>query len=320
MKNIDIADIKKIELPETKIDAVIETLKQIVDDSQICKNEPMKNHTTFRIGGCADVMIFPKSEKEIIQIIELAKIAEIEYTVIGNGSNMLVTDKGIRGIVIKIADNLSEAEIQDNIVYAQSGIRLTALSRKILEAELSGFEFASGIPGTVGGGVFMNAGAYDSEMKNIVTKVRVIDRDGEIKEIAREDMEFGYRNSIFMKKDYIILAVWFELKPEKRETIKLKIDDFTEKRTTKQPISEFSAGSTFKRPQGHYAGKLIEESGLRGYSTGDAKVSEKHCGFVINKGNSTCKEMIDFIEEVKTKVYENTGIKLEEEIKIIGEK
>ncbi|MGB5823736.1 MAG: UDP-N-acetylmuramate dehydrogenase [Proteocatella sp.] len=313
-------DLDEIKLTADKMKLVIDELKKVVNDNQICENELMKNHTTFRIGGCADIMIFPNTEKEIIEIIELAKKHEIQYTVVGNGSNILVTDKGIRGIVIKIADNFSKSEIKDNIAYAESGIRLTALSRKIMESELSGFEFASGIPGTVGGGVFMNAGAYDSEMKNIVKKVRVIDKSGKIKEIARDDMEFGYRKSIFMKKDYIILSVWFELEPGKKEEIKSKTDDFTNRRTTKQPISEYSAGSTFKRPEGNFAGRLIEESGLRGYSTGDAKVSEKHCGFVINKGNSTYKEMIDFIEEVKSKVYQNTGIKLEEEIKIIGEK
>lgn len=320
MKNKDTKNRFENQSEIDKIKLFVDDLKMILNENQILKAEPMRNHTTFRIGGNADVMTLPNTEEEIIQIIELAKKHEIQYTVFGNGSNVLVTDKGIRGVVIKIADNFSKSEIQGNQVYAEAGIRLTALSRKILQESLTGFEFASGIPGTVGGGVYMNAGAYDSEMKNIVKKVKIIDKSGQIRIIDKSDMAFGYRTSLAMKNDYIILSVWFELEYKNQDEIKAKIDDFTNRRTTKQPISEYSAGSTFKRPPGHFAGKLIEDSGLRGYSKGEAKVSEKHCGFVINKGNSTCEEMVNFIEEIKAKVYENTGIKLEEEIKIIGEK
>lgn len=298
----------------------IEDLKQILTLEQIKENEPMKHHTTFRIGGVADVMALPYKEQEIVEIIELAKKHNIPYTVVGNGSNILVTDKGIRGIVIKVADNFSQISIDGNTVYAQAGARLTAISRRIYEEGLTGFEFASGIPGTVGGGVYMNAGAYDSEMKNVVKSVTVLDKNSNIIELENEAMEFGYRKSKAMKEDYIILSVVMDLKQGNKDEIKAKIDDFTNRRVTKQPVSEFSAGSTFKRPEGHFAGKLIEDTGLRGYTVGRAKISEKHCGFVINKGESTFKEMIEFIQGVKHKVYEKTGVKLEEEIKILGEK
>lgn len=298
----------------------IEDLKNILTIDQIKENELMKHHTTFRIGGSADVMIMPNTEEEIVEIISLSNKHNIPYTILGNGSNVLVTDKGIRGLVIKIADNFSDVQIEGNLVYAQSGARLTAISRKIYEAELTGFEFASGIPGTVGGGVYMNAGAYDSEMKNIIKTVRALDKTGNIIELSNEEMHFGYRKSRAMEDSLIILSVVIELKHGDKAAIKAKIDDFTNKRVTKQPVSEFSAGSTFKRPEGHFAGKLIEETGLRGYTIGHAKISEKHCGFVINKGDSTCEDMLEFIQKVKHKVYEKTGVKLEEEIKIIGEK
>lgn len=298
----------------------IEDLKNILTIDQIKENELMKHHTTFRIGGSADVMTMPNTEEEIVEIIALSNKHNIPYTIVGNGSNILVTDKGIRGLVIKIAENFSDVQIEGNLVYAQSGARLTAISRKIYEAELTGFEFASGIPGTVGGGVYMNAGAYDSEMKNVIKTVRVLDKTGNVIELSNEEMHFGYRKSRAMEDSLIILSVVIELKQGDKAAIKAKIDDFTNKRVTKQPVSEFSAGSTFKRPEGHFAGKLIEETGLRGYTIGHAKISEKHCGFVINKGDSTCEDMLEFIQKVKHKVYEKTGVKLEEEIKIIGEK
>ena len=303
-----------------ELDFFIDELKLILREDQIAFEEPMKNHTTFRIGGPADIMVFPEEEQQIASVMEKASESGIPCTIIGNGSNILVSDKGIRGLVIKIADSFAGCSIEGSSVWAQAGIRLTALSRLILEAELAGFEFASGIPGTLGGGVYMNAGAYDSEMKNIVKSVRVIDREGRITELENEQMKFGYRKSLAMENGYIVLSVCLGLEKGSREKIKAKIDDFTDKRVSKQPISEFSAGSTFKRPPGHFAGKLIEEAGLRGYTRGDAKVSEKHCGFVINKGSCTFEEMVSFIEEIKRRVFENSGIMLEEEVRIIGER
>lgn len=295
-------------------------LNKFLEQNQIIENEPMREHTTFRIGGPADILVIPKNELEIQKTVELCKTEGIQMTIIGNGSNLLVTDKGIRGIVIKIAEDFSDFTINGDEVCAHSGIKLTALSRRILEAELKGFEFASGIPGTLGGAAYMNAGAYDSEMKNIVKSLKVIDEEGKIIEISAEEMHFGYRKSLAMEKDYIILSVCMKLERGIKEEIKAKIDDFTEKRTSKQPLTEFSAGSTFKRPAGHFAGKLIEDAGLRGFTIGDAKVSEKHCGFVINKGNCSFEDMMNFLHEVKDRVYQNSGIKLEEEIKIIGER
>lgn len=299
---------------------IINKLSDIVGKENILQNEMMKNHTTFRIGGPAQIMVMPTKVEEIKEIINLCKEEKIAYTVVGNGSNLLITDKGISGIVIKIADNFSDYKIENNKVIAQSGIRLTALSRRIYESGLTGFEFASGIPGTVGGAVYMNAGAYDGEMKNIVTLVTVIDPNGEIFDLTGEAMEFGYRHSVAMDKGYIVLSVEMDLEKGDKEAIKAKIEDFTQKRNLKQPITEFSAGSTFKRPPGHFAGKLIEDAGLRGFTKGHAKVSEKHCGFVINTGESTFEEMIEFLKEVKQRVFDNSGIKLEEEVRIIGDK
>ncbi len=227
-------------------------------------------------------------------------------------------DDGIKDIVIKIADNYSKFEINGQSVSAESGIRLSTLSSKILDAELAGFEFASGIPGTVGGGVYMNAGAYDGEMKNIVEKVRVIDLSGNVREYSNDEMEFAYRQSAAMRRGEIISKVEFLLENGEYSTIKAKIDDLTEKRTSKQPLTEYSAGSTFKRPEGHFAGKLIEDAGLKGFSIGEAKVSEKHSGFVINKGNCSYQEMVAFIEEVKRRVLEHSGVQLEEEVRILG--
>lgn len=298
----------------------IDKLINIVGIDNVLQNEPMKNHTTFRIGGPATIMVLPSKELEIKDIINLCKEEKISYTIIGNGSNLLVSDNGISGVVIKIADNFAEYEIKEQKVWAQAGIRLTALSRRILESELSGFEFASGIPGTIGGAVYMNAGAYDGDMKTIVKSVKVIDAEGNIMELSKEEMKFGYRSSIAMDKNYIILAVELELKKGNKDEIKSKIEEFTKRRNEKQPITEFSAGSTFKRPPGYFAGKLIEDAGLRGYTKGQAKVSEKHCGFVINIGDATFEEMMEFLNEVKTKVYNNSGVKLEEEVRIIGDK
>lgn len=291
---------------------------QILEKHKILIDEPMKNHTTFHIGGKADIMLLPETEKEIIEIIKLCKKNGKDFFVLGGGSNLLVPDEGIRSVVIKLGKNYSQCEVDGNLVTAESGMKLSALSDIILNHSLAGFEFASGIPGTVGGGVYMNAGAYGSEMKDIVKSVRVIDKEGQVHEYTNEEMKFAYRASYAMEQNSIISKVIFELQKGNREDILSKIQDLTQRRNEKQPVTEYSAGSTFKRPLGNFAGKLIEEAGLKGYSSGNAKVSEKHSGFVINKGNCTCSEMIQFIDEIKTKVHENSGIMLEEEIRILG--
>lgn len=294
------------------------TFTQILDKNRILIDEMMKNHTTFHIGGPADLMLLPETEEEIIEIVKLCKQLSKDFFVLGGGSNLLVPDVGIRGIVIKLGKNYSKVEIDRDTVVAESGIKLSALSDQILERHLAGFEFASGIPGTVGGGVYMNAGAYDSEMKNIVSKVRAIDQSGKIIEYSKEEMNFGYRTSQAMKEKNIISKVTFQLNPGEYEAILDKIKDFSNRRAEKQPITEYSAGSTFKRPTGYFAGKLIQDAGLKGFSIGNAKVSEKHSGFVINKGDCSYSEMLDFIDEIKRKVYENSGVILEEEVRILG--
>lgn len=293
-------------------------LDEIIDKNKILIDELMKNHTTFRIGGKADIMLLPETEDEIIEIVKFCYKTKQNFFVLGGGSNLLIPDTGIRDVVIKLSDNYSKFTIDNEIIMAEAGIKLWDLSEKILENNLTGFEFASGIPGTIGGGVYMNAGAYDSEMKNIVKTVRVIDNQGNIREYTNEEMKFGYRTSYAMEQKSIISKVTLKLAKGNHQDIVDKTNDFANRRSEKQPLTEYSAGSTFKRPPGHYAGKLIEEAGLKGFSTGEAKVSEKHSGFVINKGNCTYKEMVEFIDEVKNRVYKNSGILLEEEVRIPG--
>ena len=293
-------------------------LDEIIDKNKILIDELMKNHTTFRIGGKADIMLLPETEDEIIEIVKFCYKTKQNFFVLGGGSNLLIPDTGIRDVVIKLSDNYSKFTIDNEIIMAEAGIKLWDLSEKILENNLTGFEFASGIPGTIGGGVYMNAGAYDSEMKNIVKTVRVIDNQGNIREYTNEEMKFGYRTSYAMEQKSIISKVTLKLAKGNHQDIVDKTNDFANRRSEKQPLTEYSAGSTFKRPPGHYAGKLIEEAGLKGFSTGEAKVSEKHSGFVINKGNCTYKEMVEFIDEVKNRVYKNSRILLEEEVRIPG--
>lgn len=293
-------------------------LDEIIDKNKILIDELMKNHTTFRIGGKADIMLLPETEDEIIEIVKFCYKTKQNFFVLGGGSNLLIPDTGIRDVVIKLSDNYSKFTIDNEIIMAEAGIKLWDLSEKILENNLTGFEFASGIPGTIGGGVYMNAGAYDSEMKNIVKAVRVIDNQGNIREYTNEEMKFGYRTSYAMEQKSIISKVTLKLAQGDHQDIVDKTNDFANRRSEKQPLTEYSAGSTFKRPPGHYAGKLIEEAGLKGFSIGEAKVSEKHSGFVINKGNCTYKEMVEFIDEVKNRVYKNSGILLEEEVRIPG--
>ncbi len=298
----------------------MDRLQKILGNEKILLGELMKNHTTFHIGGVADIMVLPTTEQQIIDIIRLCNELGRSFFILGGGSNILVSDDGMRDVVIKLSENYSAYEIEDNRVQAEAGIRLSTLSSKILDAQLTGFEFASGIPGTVGGGVYMNAGAYDGEMKQIVSKVRVIDRAGNTKTYNNEEMQFSYRKSKAMENGEIITKVDFTLSHGNYDDIKAKIDDLTNRRVSKQPLTEYSAGSMFKRPVGNYASKLIEEAGLKGFSIGEAKVSEKHSGFVINKGDCSYADMVSFIEEVKRRVYEHSGVMLEEEVRILGKK
>lgn len=286
---------------------------------KILIDEPMKNHTSFKIGGPVDIMILPNTEDEIKTAIEICRKEKLDFMVMGNGSNLLVKDGGIRGVIIKINDNFNNVEVKGDRIYAQAGSLLNAISRIALENSLSGFEFATGIPGALGGAMTMNAGAYGGEMKDVVESVRVLDKNGDIKEYSNEEMNFRYRNSRVGDDGLIVLNIVFKLKHAKREDIKATIDDLTFKRTSKQPLEYPSGGSTFKRPEGYFAGKLIDDSGLRGLRYGGAEVSKKHCGFVINVEEATCKDVLTLIETIKKTVRDNFNVELEREIKLLGE-
>lgn len=298
---------------------VYDRLCQILNKEDILVDEPMKNHTSFKIGGPCDFLVIPKTEEEIRELIMFVNKENIPFFIMGNGSNLLVRDGGIRGVIIKIGDNFSDFEIKDNVIKAKSGILLSKLAKNILKESLAGFEFASGIPGTLGGAVAMNAGAYGGEVKDVVKSVRLLDMDGNIFELTNEEMKFGYRKSILNEKRLIVLEVTIELQMGNYDDIKAIFDDLTVKRTTKQPLHLPSAGSTFKRPAGYFAGKLIEDSGLKGLTLKDAQVSPKHCGFVVNLGNASANDIIELLSIIKKTVNDKFGVKLEEEVKIIGE-
>lgn len=291
----------------------------IVGDEQILTNEPMSRHTTFRIGGPADYFIMPGTAEELAQVIRLCREADMPFYIMGNGSNLLVGDKGYRGAVIQIFKRMNEVRVQDDCIYAQAGALLSKIAAEALKAGLGGFEFASGIPGTLGGALMMNAGAYGGEMKQVLKSAEVLDMEGNVFSLPVEEMELGYRTSIISKRGYIVLGAEIVLQPGNPQEIRDKMEDLKERRVTKQPLEYGSAGSTFKRPEGYFAGKLIQEAGLRGFRVGDAQVSEKHCGFVINRGNATAAEVVRLMNEVTDRVEKNSGVRLEPEVKRIGE-
>nr|WP_300001917.1 UDP-N-acetylmuramate dehydrogenase [Tissierella sp.] len=282
-------------------------------------DEPMKEHTTFKIGGPVDLMILPSTEEEIIEAVKICREEDLKYMIIGNGSNLLIKDGGVRGVIIKLNSNFNLVEVKGDRVYAQAGALLNAISRNAYENELTGFEFATGIPGALGGAMTMNAGAYGGEMKDVVETVRTLDKNGDIKEFSNEEMHFRYRGSRVWDEGLIVLSVVFKLEQGKKEEIKAIIDDLTYKRTSKQPLEYPSGGSTFKRPEGYYAGKLIDDSGLRGLRYGGAQVSVKHCGFLINAEDASCSDILMLIDTVKKTVKDNYNVELEREIKLIGE-
>ena len=294
-------------------------LKNIVSEEDILTREYMKNHTSFKIGGSADFLVTPRTVDQIQNLIITLKKENIPVFIMGNGSNLLVSDKGIRGVVIKLSKNFSSFSISGDEVTAQSGILLSTLSKSIVNESLSGFEFASGIPGTIGGAVTMNAGAYDSEMKNIVEEVVAMDMDGNIKTFTNQEMNFRYRKSRVTDETLVVLEAKLKLEKGNIEDIKAKIDDFTVRRTTKQPLTAYSAGSTFKRPEGYFAGKLIEDAGLKGIIMRNAAVSSLHSGFVINTGDATCENILELIEFIKLTVFSKFGVLLEEEVRVVGE-
>ena len=285
----------------------------------ILYDENLSKHTTFKIGGPCDIMIIPENEKEIIKAFSIIKDNNLDYMIIGNGSNLLVRDKGIRKVIIKIHDKFSKVSIDGEYVISQAGALLSKVAEKAMNHELTGMEFASGIPGDIGGAITMNAGAYGGEMKDIVEKVRVLNNKLEIIEYSNEEMNFRYRNSRVQDETLIVLEAILKLKKGKPEEIKLLYEDFKNRRESKQPLEYPSAGSTFKRPEGYYAGKLIDDSGLRGFRYKDAQVSEKHCGFIINVGNADFEQVNYVIKYIQNKVEEDSGVRLEPEVRIIGE-
>lgn len=296
-----------------------EALVKVLDEDQIKPEEPMKNHVTFRVGGPADFFVTPKNYEELSWVLKCCAKYEMPCYIMGNGSNLLVSDQGYRGVVIQLFRQLNDIQCEGNVIRAQAGALLSAVANRALEEKLTGFEFAAGIPGTLGGACVMNAGAYGGEMKDVLKSVTVLTREGERITLQKNELELGYRTSIIAKKDYIVLEAEIELKAGDAEAIKAVMDDLKERRTTKQPLEYPSAGSTFKRPEGYFAGKLIQESGLQGFQVGGAQVSEKHCGFVINKDQATAADIAELIRQVQDRVEEKFGVRLETEVKRLGE-
>lgn len=278
-------------------------------------NELMKNYTTFRVGGPVDLMVKPNSISELAETIKLCKAHNVPYYILGNGSNLLVADEGYRGVVIQIYNNLSEIKVEGHQITAQAGALLSKIATRALENSLTGFEFAHGIPGTLGGAVVMNAGAYNGEMKEVLVKCEVLDEQGNLLTLTNEALELGYRGSIIQKKNYIVVSATLELREGDKEKISSYMKELMGRRKEKQPLDKPSAGSTFKRPEGHFAGKLIMDSGLRGYKLGGAMVSDKHCGFVVNNGGATCKDIEDLIKHVQEVVKAKYQVDLETEVK-----
>ncbi len=293
--------------------------EEILGAENVLQNELMSKHTTFKIGGAADWFLMPQTKEQIAEVLKLVKAEKLPCFILGNGSNLLVGDKGIRGIVICLYKKMDDINVQDDRMHVQSGALLSKLSNTALAAGLSGVEFASGIPGTVGGALFMNAGAYEHEISEVVETVEYMDADGNIFEVSASQCGFGYRKSVFAEREYIILGCTLRLKKADKENIKALIADYTQRRVSKQPLEKPSAGSTFKRPTGYFAGGLIEQAQLKGYTIGGAQVSEKHAGFIINKGGATAADVLALIEYVKKTVFEMSGVMLEPEVKIIGE-
>ena len=293
-------------------------LNNVIAKDSILIDEPMSRHTTFRVGGPAD-FVTPKAKEEVRDVIRICKEAGMPYYIIGNGSNLLVSDAGYRGVIVQIYKEMNEVKVEGDLVKAQAGALLSGIAAKALGAELSGFEFASGIPGTIGGACVMNAGAYGGEMKDVLESVTVLTGEGKIIELGRNELELGYRTSVIAKKGYIVLGAVLKLERGDGEKIKTYMDELKEKRVTKQPLEYPSAGSTFKRPEGYFAGKLIEDAGLRGFQVGGAQVSEKHCGFVINRDHATAADIMELMRQVQIRVKENSGVDLEPEVKRLGD-
>lgn len=300
-------------------DAVYEALGTVFPKERIRKNEPMKNHTAFKIGGPADLMLLAVNAGEVGRALRVLHEIGTPCFVMGNGSNLLVSDQGYRGVILKIGEGFDTVVIEGNRIRAGAGVLVSSLSKQAAKVSLSGLEFASGIPGTLGGAVAMNAGAYGGEMKDVVREVLAVDRSGRMATLSGEALAFGYRSSRIQREDLVVLEVAMELCPGVGQEIAARMNELNRRRSDKQPLHLPSAGSTFKRPEGHYAGKLIEDAGLKGLRHGDAMVSDKHSGFIVNMGAATAAEVLDLIRTVQKVVWDTFGVRLETEVKIIGE-
>lgn len=292
---------------------------EILENNRVLFDEPMSQHTTFRIGGPADVFVMPENYEQIREVLRLCKEEKLPFFVLGNGSNLLVSDSGYRGVIIQMDRNMEEIRLDGEEIHACAGALLSSVAVAARNASLTGFEFAGGIPGTIGGAAVMNAGAYGGELKDVLKEVTVMTREGEILTIPAEKMEMGYRTSIIKTAGYLVLEAVISLKKGDEEAIRATMKDLSERRTEKQPLDYPSAGSTFKRPEGYFAGKLIMDSGLRGYRVGGAQVSEKHCGFVINAGGATAEDVRSLMDHVIRVVREKYGVTLEPEVKFLGD-
>lgn len=310
---------KNLDYYENRAAEMTGKLLEKLDTQEVRTMANLCELTSFKIGGPADLLIEPASLEAVAAALELLKKDAFPFMVIGNGSNLLFSDNGYRGAILRIADNLTNVEIEDTQVTAEAGILLSKLANQLMDKELAGFEFASGIPGTLGGAVYMNAGAYDGEMKDVVAWAEVLMPDGKVERLTNAELGFSYRHSRIMEAGGIVLRVGLELNRGMYKDIKAKTDDLTEKRTSKQPLEKASAGSTFKRPAGYFAGKLIEDAGLRGLSYGKAQVSPKHCGFIVNNGGATAEQVLHLINVVRKTVRDTYGVELEPEVRIIPE-
>ena len=297
----------------------IQELYHILPVDRVKEKERMERHTSLHIGGEADYMVTPSSVEEIQAVVRLCNSRNMTYYILGNGSNLLVSDQGYRGLILKLGENFSSITIgKDGIVTAQAGVLLSKLANEIARQGLAGFEFAAGIPGTLGGAVTMNAGAYDGEMKQYIVTTKVMNQAGDILDLSNVELELGYRRSILQVKDYVLLEATLLLNQGDKDQITARIKELNSLRREKQPLEQYSAGSTFKRPTGFYAPKLIHEAGLGGYRVGDAEVSTKHCGFLINRGNATAEDFLKLMQDVKRIVEEKYSVKLEPEVKLLG--
>ena len=296
----------------------IQAVRNAAGCAAVLENEPMSRHTTFRIGGPADLFVCPEHTEQIVKILQLCREAEVPYFVLGNGSNLLVSDAGYRGVILQLDQNYQACRREEERFTVKSGILLAKLAAAAREASCTGLEFASGIPGTVGGGVTMNAGAYGGEIKQRLVSARILTEDLEVRDIEAAGLNLGYRHSRIMEENWIVLGAVFRLMPGNGKEIEAKMTELREQRQEKQPLEYPSAGSTFKRPEGYFAGKLIMDAGLAGFSVGDAQVSEKHCGFVINRGQATAEQVAALIDTVREQVLQKFGVLLEPEVRYLG--